>query len=283
MPLDCADFGATDALRPASLEWAMRVGRYNPPGPGSYDLGAVQTKSTKFKSAPKSSFGQSKATRFAEYGTAVPGPGLYKTQSAVGTQVSSMVDTAPRSVMGMARTGTSPPPRTPGPSDYRVGASSHFPTPPKPSFGGPLAKRDRFADVLRDVANPRSPGPGGLLLPSTLSPDKASGAPKVGLAQRFMPMPKRSQDLPLGETTKSAGSLASDVSQSFYFLEHLRPGPGAQSRNHGYISGRMRVCRGTSQGRAPPPRGSAPGWRARRGPGLWRARRKRRRVGRGFS
>ena len=232
MPIELADFGLTDALKPHPLTEKRRKARYNAPGPGSYNVKEIEPSMTsKFKLERGSHFGRSRAQRFDSRESAVPGPGLYKINASVGLQVSSRVLTSARTAFGKARKGSVKGTRTPGPGDYEPEAHvvhAHGRA-PMPSFGGPLNKQDRFGQFKLDVANPRSPGPGVYSVPSTLQFSKAPGSPKVGTSRRFM------TDKPMGHVGSVAlqrsltepSALTAASQKSFYEVEHDRPGPGA--------------------------------------------------------
>ena len=67
MPIELADFGLTDALKPHPLTEKRRKARYNAPGPGSYNVKEIEPSMTsKFKLERGSHFGRSRAQRFEE-------------------------------------------------------------------------------------------------------------------------------------------------------------------------------------------------------------------------
>ena len=143
MPIELADFGLTDALKPHPLTAERRKARYNAPGPGSYKVKEIEPSLTsKFKLEHGAHFGRSRASRFDSRGAGVfllpfppkikhlgissherpradlrrpsrrhesrvPGPGLYRINASVGLQVSSRMTT-----------------RSPGPASTAAGAPS---------------------------------------------------------------------------------------------------------------------------------------------------------------
>lgn len=165
----------------------------------------------------------------------MPGPGLYRINASVGSQVSSRMTTSARTAFGKAKKGFQYGTSTPGPGDYQPEAHGASALARASAFGGTLNRLDRFAQMKFDVANPRSPGPGVYSVPSTLQFNKAPGSPKVGTSRRFM------NDKPMGHVAQVAlqkslndpsasserfSSTGLDTQKSFYEIEHDRPGPG---------------------------------------------------------
>ena len=95
MPIEPGMWTNTQALRPhtANLDStthgaAIASHKYLSPGPGAYDDSKVEpSTTTKFKRSPGYTWGASGDTRFKPIKTLAPGPGHYKTESAVGAQV----------------------------------------------------------------------------------------------------------------------------------------------------------------------------------------------------
>ena len=179
MPIELADFGSTCSLKPHAVTEKRLKGRYNAPGPGSYNVKEIEPSMTsKFKLERGSHFGRSRSNRFDKHESYVPGPGLYQINASVGSQVSSRMTTSARTAFGKAKKGFTYGNKTPGPGDYEPEARGGSGAARVSAFAGPLNKQDRFGQFKLDVANPRSPGPGVYSVPSTLNFNKAPGSPR---------------------------------------------------------------------------------------------------------